>query len=75
MWICFSNTIPEPAPLVMDSVNIERVSSYKLLGVWHQDNVIWNRHVEEMAKKANKRIFSLRVCHIAKLPQEVGHAI
>ena len=72
MWICFSNAIPEPAPLVMDSVNIERVSSYKLLGVWHQDNLKWNRHVEEMVKKANKRIFSLRECRTAKLPREVG---
>ncbi len=72
MWICFSNAIPEPAPLVMDSVNIERVSSYKLLGVWHQDNLKWNRHVEEIVKKANKRIFSLRECRTAKLPREVG---
>ena len=72
MWTCFSNAIPEPAPLVMDSVNIERVSSYKLLGVWHQDNLKWNRHVEEMVKKANKRIFSLRECRTAKLPREVG---
>ncbi len=23
MWICFSNAIPEPAPPVMDSVNIQ----------------------------------------------------
>ncbi len=72
MWICFSNAIPEPAPLVMDSVNIERISSYKLLGVWHQDNLKWNRHVEEIVNKANKRIFSLRDCCTAKLPREVG---
>jgi hypothetical protein len=43
IWIGFSNAIPEPASLVTDSVNIERVSSYKLLGVWHQDNLIWNK--------------------------------
>ena len=66
MWICFSNAIPEPAPLVMDSVNIERVSSYKLLGMWHQDNLKWNRHVEEMVKKANKRIFIEYVIQIIK---------
>jgi hypothetical protein len=59
MWIGFSNAIPEPASLVTDSVNIERVSSYKLLGVWHQDNLIWNRHVGEMVKKANKHIYSV----------------
>ena len=72
MWICFSNAIPEPAPFDMDSVNIERVSSYKLLGVWHQDDLKWNCHVEKVVKKANKRIFSQRECRTAKLPQEVG---
>ena len=53
MWICFS-AIPEPALLTMGDEVIERVSSHKLLGVWHQDNLKWNRHVEEMSKKANK---------------------
>ena len=31
MWICFSNAIPEPAPLVMDSVNIEKVAHLSYL--------------------------------------------
>ena len=72
MWIRFNKSIPEPAPLVLDNVIIERVSSFKLLGVWHQDNLKWHRHVKETVKEANKRIFSLRECRAAKLPQEVG---
>ena len=74
MWICFNSAIPEPAPLAMgDEVPvIERVSSHKLLGVWHQDNHKCNRHVEEMVKKDNKRLFCLRGCRRANLPHEVG---
>ena len=36
MWICFRDCIPEPPPLSIDGEIIERRSSYKLLGVWHQ---------------------------------------
>jgi hypothetical protein len=74
MWICFSNAIPEPAPLVMDSVNIERVSSYKLLGMWHQDNLKWNRHVEEMVTKANKRIFIECYTHYKTYYKRMPHS-
>ena len=56
----------------MGDDTIERVSAHKLLGVCHQDNLKWNRHVEEMVKKANKRLFCLRECRRANLPQEVG---
>ena len=72
MWICFSNALSQPAPLVKGDDPIERVSAHKLLGVWYQDNLKWNRHVEEMVKKANKRLFCLRECRRANLPQEVG---
>ena len=71
-WICFSSAIPVPAPLAMRDEVIERVSSHKLLGVWHQDNLKWNRYVEEMVKKANKRLFCLRECRRANLPLDAG---
>ena len=72
MWICFSSAIPERAPLVMGDEVIERVSSRKLLGVWNQENLKWNRHAEEMVKKTNKRLFCLRECRRTNLTQEVG---
>ena len=71
-WICFSNAIPTPAPLILDGAVIERVNSHKLLGVWHQNNLKWNSHVEATVKKANKRLFCLRECRRASLPYEVG---
>ena len=54
MWICFNTAILEPDPLLIGSVVVERVKSHKLLGVWHQNNLKWNLHVESIVKKANK---------------------
>ena len=51
---------------------IERVSSFKLLGVWHQNNLKWNTRIEKIAKKASKRLFCLRECRRINLPTKVG---
>ena len=72
MWICFNTAIPEPEPLVIGNEVVERLKSHKLLGVWHQNSLKWNCHVENIVRKANKRVFSLRVCRRANLPLEVG---
>ena len=72
MWICFRNGIEPPPLLALGSNIIERVSSFKLLGVWYQNNLKWRRHVEEITKRANKRLHYLRECRRAKLPAEVG---
>ena len=72
MWICFNSAIPTPALLTLDGAAIERVNSHKLLGVWPQENLKWNSHVEAVVKKANKRLFCLRECRRASLPYEVS---
>ena len=72
MWICFNTAIPEPDPLLICSEVVERVKSHKLLGVWHQNNLKWNLHVESIVMKANKCLYSLRECRRANLPLEVG---
>ena len=72
MWICFNTAIPEPDILLIGSEVVERVKSHKLLGVWHQNNLKWNLHVESIVKKANKCLYSLRECRRANLPLEVG---
>ena len=48
------------------------VSSFKLLGVWHQNNLKWNTHIEKIAKKAGERLFCLRECRRINLPTEIG---
>ena len=72
MWICFRNDIEPPSPLILGNSTIERVTSFKLLGVWHQNDLKWNQHIEEITKKANKRLYFLRECRRANLPKEVG---
>ena len=71
MWICFTKRVP-PHNLTIRNKEIERVNTFKLLGVYCQDNLKWNRHIEEITKKASRRLFHLRECKKAKLPVDVG---
>ena len=61
MWICFRNDIEPPSPLILGISTIERVTSFKLLGVWHQNDLKWNQHIQEITKMANKRLFLERM--------------
>ena len=72
MWINFKDT-PCPDTLVSsEGEQIERVTSFKILGFFYQDNLKWTVHVNEINKKASKRLFHLRECRKAGLPLEVG---
>ena len=51
---------------------IRKGKNFKLLGVWVQNDLEWNTHVDEITKKANKRLFFLRECRKSFLPLEVG---
>lgn len=64
-----SPTIPDS--LHLGKCELELVKGFKLLGVWFQDDLRWNHHIEEMTKKANKRLFLLRECRKANLPKDV----
>lgn len=73
MWICFLlKGTSEPEKLELSEAEIERVPTFKLLGVWQQDNLRWNEHINQTTKKANKRLYYLRDCRKAQLPQDVG---
>ena len=56
MWICHSKSILPSAPLKISNITLERVSEFKLLGVWVQNNLKWNCQVNTTVSKANKRI-------------------
>ena len=43
-----------------------------MLGVWHQNNLKWLCNVEEISKRANKRLYYLKEFRRARLPAEVG---
>ena len=72
MWICFSNKIPEPPNLLCGTDIIEKVKIFKLLGVWQQNNLKWNTHVNHIICKASKKLFHLRECRRSNLPAEIG---
>lgn len=62
-----SDPIPE---LRIDGIDIEHVSTFKLLGVHISNDMSWNEHVDQITKKANKRIFYLRHLKRAGLSTE-----
>ena len=45
----------------IENNTIERITSYKLLGLWIDDNMKWNTNTEKIVKKAAKRLFLLKV--------------
>ena len=53
MWICFTDSIPEPPRIRIGDEEIERVDSFKLLGVLCQNDLKWNGHVDQIIRKAN----------------------
>ena len=75
MWILFCKNSTEQDLLRINDSWLERVSKFKLLGVWKHDNLCWNYHVEQTVKKATNRLYFLRECRKANLPSEIGITI
>ncbi len=40
---------------------VESVSCFKRLGVWITNDLLWNVHVDKVLKKANSRLYALRL--------------
>ena len=69
----FGKSNPQPPNLYIGDNMIERVDTFKLLGVGCQSNMKWNSH-KEITRKGNSRLHHLRQCRKADLPKEVGLA-
>ena len=54
-------------PLLMGSV-VKRVNSYKILGIHVTNDLSWNEHIDYVFKKANKRLYALRLLARSKVP-------
>ena len=57
MWICFTDSIPEPPRIQIKNEEVERVKSFKLLGTTCQNDLKWNEHIDQITYKANKRLY------------------
>ena len=49
---------------------LERVSSYKLLGLWIDDDLKWKTNTEYIVKKAGKRLHFLKILEGYNAPRE-----
>ena len=64
------NSITAMRPISIANQNVERVRTYKLLGVIISDDLKWNTHVEYVITKAAKRLYALRLLKRAGIMPE-----
>ena len=57
--ISFAKNKPQLAPIVVNNQELECVESAKLLGVTISNNLTWNMHIDQIIKKASKRMYFL----------------
>ena len=61
MLVCFQKVLPDIPQITIGDDKLERVSTYKLLGVHVSNNLTWNEHVDTVTKKTTKRIYFIRL--------------
>lgn len=59
--------LPINSPMYIGKVSIEKVESYKLLGLHITADLTWNVHVEYILKKANSRLYVIRLLRKANV--------
>ena len=57
--ISFSRDLPELDRVCIDGTPIKTIQSSKLLGLTMNDTLTWNGHIEELVKKASKKLYFL----------------
>ena len=61
LQVCFkTNTLPH-AELSITGVPLSFVTEAKILGVWLQNDLQWDKNTNEIAKKANQKLYMLRL--------------
>ena len=61
MLIDFRRYKTEIPPITLNDNQISRVKSYKLLGLWLDDDLKWNTNTEYIIKKGAKRLYLLKI--------------
>ena len=57
--ISFAKNKPQLVPMVVKNQELECVEIAKLLGVTMSNNLTWNMHIDQIIKKASKRMYLL----------------
>ena len=55
-------------PLQLMGSVVKRVNSYKILDIHVTNDLSWNEHIDYVFKKANKRLYALRLLARSKVP-------
>ena len=61
MQLDFRINKTEILSLTVDSITIKKVFTFKLLGVWIDDNLKWQTNTDRIIKKAVERLFLLKI--------------
>ncbi|KAI8518920.1 hypothetical protein Bbelb_021770 [Branchiostoma belcheri] len=68
LTVCFMKNPPPPLPITLNGSVLKSVYFAKVLGLWLQSNLKWNKQISESTKKASKRLFMLRKLRAFCLP-------
>lgn len=68
MIISFSKDKPDPPPITIEGEGIARVEAAKLVGLNIQSNLKWDIHIQEITKKAKKKLYFLLQMKRSRVP-------
>ena len=58
-YISFSCDPPQLHRVCIDGTPVETIESTKVLSLTINDTLMWNNHIEELVKKASKKLYFL----------------
>ena len=70
MLISFRKNAIDTQPLVVNIKAIERVTDFKIIGVWLSDTPSWSHHVHHVTSRASQRLYYIRQLKRSGLTQE-----
>ena len=63
-------SIGDHRPVVIHDSTISQVSSYKYLGIWIDNSLTWNTHVDSLCSKLQQRLHFLRRLRVHGVDQK-----
>ena len=70
MLIPFKNNAIETQPVLVNNKALERVTHFKILGVWLSDTLSWSHHVHHTTSRASPRLYYIRQLKRSGLTRE-----
>ena len=73
MLIDFRKNKQSPPPLKIKGEEVERVNSYKYLGMLLTNTITWDEHVNMLVRKCQQRMYFLRKLHRFNVSGKILH--